>query len=175
MKNWVRRTWTEKVNPMEKLTVKVNGLVNDDVSRCRGRWRQQMTWQMTSPRAYVSKRTLARVGVCRRVADPRGAWQRVACIGGAWRRVPVTPRILVAHGGAWKARWRRYFTERQIGEITFRWCNLWSDRRSESGGGGKAVVCDVLKSRWRQWCCSQQRLQMTPKKTRLLKSGTPKD
>ena len=26
---------------------------------------------------------------------------------------------------------------------------LWSDRRSGSGGGGKAVVFDVLKSRWR--------------------------
>ena len=37
VKNWVRRTWTEKVNPMEKSTVKVNGLVNDDVSRYRGR------------------------------------------------------------------------------------------------------------------------------------------
>ena len=34
------------------------------------------------------------------------------------------------------------------------------------------MVFDVLKSRWRQWCCSQQRLHMTPKKTRLLKSGT---
>ena len=44
-----------------------------------------------------------------------------------------------------------------------------------SGGGGKAMVFDVLKSRWKQWCCSQQRLQMTPKKTRLLKSGTPMD
>ena len=36
-KNWVRRTWIEKVNPEKKSTVKVNGLVNDDVSRCRGR------------------------------------------------------------------------------------------------------------------------------------------
>ena len=33
-KNWVRRTWTEKVNPESKLTVKVNGLVNNDVSMC---------------------------------------------------------------------------------------------------------------------------------------------
>ena len=32
-KNWVRRTWTEKVNPLEKSTVKVNGLVNYDISR----------------------------------------------------------------------------------------------------------------------------------------------
>ena len=33
-KNWVRRTWTEKINPEKKSTVKVNGLVNDDVSKC---------------------------------------------------------------------------------------------------------------------------------------------
>ena len=36
-KNWVRKTWIEKVNPEKKSTVKVKGLVNDDVSRCRGR------------------------------------------------------------------------------------------------------------------------------------------
>ena len=156
--------------------------VVDNVSRWRVGWRQQMTWwmtwQMTSHRADVSRepwRVQARVGAWRRVANPGGAWRRVGCIGSAWRRVPVTPRILVARGGAWKVRWRQYFTERQIGEFTFRWCNLWSDRRSGSGGGGKAVVFDVLKSRWRHWCCSQQWLQMTPKKTRLLKSGTPKD
>ena len=28
MKNWLRRTWTAKVNPGEKSIVKVNGLVN---------------------------------------------------------------------------------------------------------------------------------------------------
>ena len=33
-KNWIRRTWTEKVNPEKKSTVKVNSLVNDDVSKC---------------------------------------------------------------------------------------------------------------------------------------------
>ena len=37
VKNWVRRTWNEKVNPGSKSTVKVNGQVNDDVSRYRGR------------------------------------------------------------------------------------------------------------------------------------------
>ena len=149
--------------------------VADDVRWWRGKWCQLMTWQMMSPKVDVSRRTLARVGTCLCVADPGGAWRCVGFIGGTWRRVPVTPRILVARGGAWKVRWRRYFTERQIEEITFRWCNLWSDRRCGSGGGGKAVVFDVLKSRWRQWCCLQQRLQMTPKKTRLLKNGTPKD
>ena len=37
-KNWVRSTWTAKVNSGKKLTVKVNdqskSTVNDDVSRC---------------------------------------------------------------------------------------------------------------------------------------------
>ena len=37
VKNWVRRSWIEKVNPEEKSMVKVNGLVNDDASKCRGR------------------------------------------------------------------------------------------------------------------------------------------
>ena len=40
-KNWVRRTWTEKVNPEEKSTVRSTmtsaGDVEDDVSGCRGR------------------------------------------------------------------------------------------------------------------------------------------
>ena len=145
--------------------VKVNG--QRWCQQVRGGWRQQttwwmtsaddvaMTWQMTSPRADVSRGTLAR--------------------GGSWRRVTLTPKLLVARRDAWEVRWRLNFTEREIGEISFRWCNLWFDRRSGSGGGDKAVVFDVLKSRWRQWCCSQQRLQMAPKKTRLLKSGTPKD
>ena len=38
VKNWVRSTWTAKVNSDKKSTVKVNGqsksTVNDDVSRC---------------------------------------------------------------------------------------------------------------------------------------------
>ena len=40
---------------------------------------------------------------------------------------------------------------------------------------GDGHVALGRSQRRRQWCCSQQRLQMTPKKTRLLKSGTPKD
>ena len=36
-KNWVRSIWIAKVNSGKKSTVKVNVLVNDDVSRCRGR------------------------------------------------------------------------------------------------------------------------------------------
>ena len=47
-----------------------------------------MTWQMTSPRADVSRGTLAR----------GGAWWRVAARGGSWRRVTVTPRLLVVRG-----------------------------------------------------------------------------
>ena len=47
-----------------------------------------MTWQMTSPRADVSRGTQAR----------GGTWQRVAAHGGSWRRVTVTPRLLMARG-----------------------------------------------------------------------------
>ena len=54
------------------------GTVADDVSGCRGRWRQQMTWQMMSPRADVSRGTLARGSAWRRVEEARGAW--------LWRR-----------------------------------------------------------------------------------------
>ena len=39
-----------------------------------------MTWQMTSPRADVSRGTLAR-------GARGGAWQRVEEAGGAWQRV----------------------------------------------------------------------------------------
>ena len=42
-----------------------------------------MTWQMTSPRADVSRGTLARGG---------------AACGRSWRRVTVMPRLLVARG-----------------------------------------------------------------------------
>ena len=151
--------------------VKVNAVNGDDViaAEC---WHKQANASSDD----VTRADMAEMMTSAdRVLACGSVWRRVTKSGGTWRRVPVTPRIIVAHGGAWKVRWRRYFTERQIREITFRWCNLWSDRRSGSGGGGKTVVFDVLKSRWRQWCCSQQRLQMTPKKTRLLKSDTPKD
>ena len=81
-------------------------------------------------------------------------------------------RIVVARG---RSDEDKIFTKRQIEEITFQCCYLWSDRRRGSGGGGKAVVFDVLESWWRQQCCSQKWLQLTPMKTRLLKSGKPKD
>ena len=49
-----------------------------------------MTWQMMSPRADVSRGTLAR----------GGAWERVAARGGSWRRVTLTPKLMVARRGA---------------------------------------------------------------------------
>ena len=52
-----------------------------------------MMWQMMSPRADVGRGTLAR-GAC------GGAWRRVAARGGSWRRVTLTPKLLVARGGA---------------------------------------------------------------------------
>ena len=54
----------------------------------------QMTWQMTSPRANISRRKLARAGAWRRVAAPEEYWRRVKArasnaenSSGAWRRV----------------------------------------------------------------------------------------
>ena len=79
--------------------------------------------------------------------------------GGAWWKLEARDSDAETSGGAWRrvgGPMKTKFHRKGIGEISFRWCNLWSDRRSGSGGGGKAVVFDVLKSRWRQWCCSQQ-------------------
>ena len=179
-----------KVNGQSQCQVKFNGqprsqrsmvmtwsLLSADVSKLTQAVMTSLglTWRIWWRQRTEFWRVEVRVGTWRIVEACDGAWRHVKSICGTWRRVPVTPRIIVARGGTWKVRWRRYFIERQIGEITFWWCNLWYDWRSGSGGGGKAVVFDVLKSRWRQWCCSQQRLQMTPKKTRLLKSGAPND
>ena len=50
-----------------------------------------MTWQMTSPRADVSRGTLARAG----------AWQRVATHGGAWRKLEARDCDAETSGGAW--------------------------------------------------------------------------
>ena len=47
-----------------------------------------MMWQMTSPRADVSRGTLAR----------GGAWRKLEARGGSWRRVSVTLSLLVARG-----------------------------------------------------------------------------
>ena len=65
MKNWVRRTWTEKVNPGSKSTMtSADWLVTsaNDVA------------VMMSPRANVSRRNLARDGAWRCVTDPSDAW-----------------------------------------------------------------------------------------------------
>ena len=54
-----------------------------------------MTWQMTSPRADVSRGTLAHAGV----------WQRMAARGSAWRRVEkleARDSDAETSGGAWE-------------------------------------------------------------------------
>ena len=50
-----------------------------------------MTWQMTSPRADVSRGTLAR----------GGAWERVVARGGAWRKLEARDTDAETSGGAW--------------------------------------------------------------------------
>ena len=64
------------------------GAVADDVSGCRGRWHQQMTWQMTSPRADVSRGTLARGGAWRKLEARDGTWDILAAREGTcqWHR-----------------------------------------------------------------------------------------
>lgn len=116
--------------------------------------------------------SLARGGAWQRVAVRGGEWRRrVAAAGGAWHRAETS-------GGAWervrgpmKTKFHRKVDRRDVFPMVQ--SVVWSEKRKRRWR--QAVVFDVLKSRWRQWCCSQQRLQMTPKKTRLLKSGTPKD
>ena len=83
-KNWVRSTWTAKVNSGKKSTVKVNG----QSQRLSTSWSTMTSANdvavMTSPRADVSKRNLARDSAWMRVGARDGAWRRVADPGGAW-------------------------------------------------------------------------------------------
>ena len=53
-----------------------------------------MTWQMTSPRADVSRGTLAR-------GARGGAWERVAARGGTWRKLEARDTDAETSGGAW--------------------------------------------------------------------------
>ena len=50
-----------------------------------------MTWQMTSPKADVSRGTLAR----------GGTWQCVEACGGAWRKLEARDSDAETSGGAW--------------------------------------------------------------------------
>ena len=50
-----------------------------------------LTWQMTSPRADVSRGTLAH----------GGAWQRMEARGGAWRKLEARACDTETSGGAW--------------------------------------------------------------------------
>ena len=99
-----------------------------------------MTWQMTSPRADVSRGTLARAG----------AWQRMAAHGGSWRRVTVTPRLLVARGRSdedeisQKGRSERFLSdgvicgligEAEVVVAARQWSLMY---RSRGGGSGAA-------------------------------------
>ena len=53
-----------------------------------------MTWQMTSPRADVSRGTLARAG----------AWRKLEARGLYWRRVKARASDIETSGGAWEVQ-----------------------------------------------------------------------
>ena len=65
----------------------------------------ELTWQMTSPRADVSRRN---PGACWRVTESDDAWRRVTDLGGAWWRVSCCAD---SFGGAWELRWWSGFHE----------------------------------------------------------------
>ena len=101
-KNWVRSTWTAKVNGQSQPSVKVN----DDVSRC-GRWCQQVTWQwwrhlrLTTAgeglaRGCAWRKYSAREEVCR-------------CMEARVTHKALTQNLWVAREGAWRLRWLRGF------------------------------------------------------------------
>ena len=62
----------------------------------------RMTWQMTSPRADVSRRTLARAGACRRVTECGEYWRPVTARGLYWRRVKARASDAENSGSAWR-------------------------------------------------------------------------
>ena len=61
-----------------------------------------MTWQMTSPRADVSRRSLARAGACWCVSARVGSCRRVALHGIYWRRMKARASDAENSGGAWR-------------------------------------------------------------------------
>ena len=118
-KNWVRSTWTAKVNSGEKSTVnspvKVNGQtwkVNGQIPRVK-RWRQQLTQAsdvsngttMADVSNDVNESVEAREGVWKRV---NGAWNEAAARGSAWS---AEQQLWTARGGVCSLRWHRGFHE----------------------------------------------------------------
>ena len=109
VKNWLRSTWTAKVNYGKKSTVKVN-VGQRSGQRPGQRWRQQVPWQMTSADA-VADDVSRWYGIWRhlgltsaeepwRVQTRAGAWRKLEARDGVWA-------ILAAREGA--CQWRRDF------------------------------------------------------------------
>ena len=138
-KKWVRRTWTEKVNPGSKLTSWSTMMLADwlvtsanDVA------------VMMSPKVDVSKRNLvcdsawrcveARDGTCRRVTDPGSAWS-------VW---DFAQNLLAAREGAWQLRWWSGFHDRvdrrrRILVVPAKTQSEQGSRRRRSGSGLKTL------------------------------------
>ena len=117
-------------------------------------WRKQMTWRvtsaddvsvtsaddvsvMTSPRADVSKRNLARDTAWRRVGVRDSAWGRVKDPGGVWALVQ---NLLATREGVWQLWWWSGFHEkvdrrRRILVVPAKTQSEQGSRRWRSGSG----------------------------------------
>ena len=96
-KNWIRRTWTKKVNGQSQRSGQRPG------QRWRpltGEWCQQMTWRWW--------RHLGLMSVGEHLARA-GAWESLTARGGAWASVQ---NLLAARDGTWELRWWLGFHER---------------------------------------------------------------
>ena len=95
-KNWVRSTWTAKVNSGKKSTVKVNHKSKSTSwSTMTWQWCQQMTWQWWCHLGLMSARGTLRV-------TARGcAWRCVVAREGSWRHVERVSSCAEYSGDAW--------------------------------------------------------------------------
>ena len=106
-KNWVRRTWIEKVNHGEKSTV-WSAMTSAD------RWVTSAddVAVMMSPRANVSRRNLAHDSAWQSVMDLGGTWRILEACGGACSAWAFAQNLLAACEGAWQLWWWSGFHER---------------------------------------------------------------
>ena len=138
----------QKVNGQSQPLVKVNG----QSQHWSTVWSTMMSadWRvtsaddvavMTSPRANVSKRNLARDSAWRSVW---GAWRILAACGGTWSAWALAQNLLAAREGAWQLRWWLGFHEkvdrwRRILVVPVKTQLEQGSRRRRSGSGLETI------------------------------------